>query len=40
MADRHPVMLARLAAAWVARRWPQLRLYNGDEPVKSAAPAG
>jgi len=22
-----------LAVAWVVRRWPQLRFYNGDEPV-------
>jgi MFS family permease len=22
-----------LAVAWVARRWPELRSYNGDEPI-------
>jgi MFS family permease len=24
-----------LAVGWVARRWPQLRNYNGDEPIKA-----
>jgi MFS family permease len=24
---------ALLAVGWVVRRWPQLRHYNGDEPV-------
>lgn len=24
---------ALLAVAWIARRWPQLRSYNGDEPI-------
>ncbi len=28
-----------LAVAWVARRWPQIRLYNGDEPVLAGTPA-
>jgi len=28
-----------LAVAWVARRWPQLRQYNGDEPIKAGAMA-
>ncbi len=28
-----------VAAAWIARRWPQLRRYNGDEPVLAGAPA-
>lgn len=26
-----------LAVGWIARRWPQLRSYNGDEPVKAGA---
>jgi MFS family permease len=26
-----------LAVGWVARRWPQLRNYNGDEPIKAGA---
>jgi MFS family permease len=26
-----------LAVGWIARRWPQLRHYNGDEPVKAGA---
>ncbi len=28
-----------LATIWVARRWPQLRTYNGDEPVVAGATA-
>ncbi len=28
-----------LAVGWIARRWPQLRHYNGDEPVKAGAMA-
>jgi MFS family permease len=28
-----------LAVGWIARRWPQLRNYNGDEPVKAGAMA-
>jgi MFS family permease len=28
-----------LAVGWIARRWPQLRYYNGDEPVKAGAMA-
>lgn len=28
-----------LAVGWIARRWPQIRLYNGDEPMKAGAPA-
>jgi len=24
---------ALLAVAWITRRWPQLRRYNGDEPL-------
>jgi hypothetical protein len=24
---------ALLAVAWISRRWPQLRRYNGDEPM-------
>jgi MFS family permease len=27
-----------LAVAWVARRWPQIARFNGDEPVSAAAP--
>ena len=27
-----------LAVAWIARRWPQLRFYNGDEPILAGAP--
>lgn len=26
-----------LAVFWIARRWPQLRRYNGDEPMKAGA---
>jgi MFS family permease len=26
-----------LAVGWIARRWPQLRRYNGDEPIKAGA---
>ena len=26
-----------LAVAWIARRWPQIRRYNGDEPVRAGA---
>jgi hypothetical protein len=22
-----------LAVIWIARRWPQIRKYNGDEPI-------
>jgi hypothetical protein len=28
-----------LAVGWIARRWPQLRAYNGDEPVLAGATA-
>ncbi len=28
-----------LAVGWIARRWPQLRRYNGDEPVLAGATA-
>ena len=28
-----------LAVTWSARRWPQLRAYNGDEPLRAGAPA-
>jgi MFS family permease len=28
-----------LAVAWIAHRWPQLRSYNGDEPIKAGAVA-
>jgi MFS family permease len=28
-----------LATAWIARRWPQLRKYNGDEAVIAGATA-
>ena len=28
-----------LAVAWVARRWPMLRQYNGDEPLYASAGA-
>ncbi len=28
-----------LAVGWIARRWPQLRRYNGDEPIKAGAMA-
>lgn len=28
-----------LAVAWIVRRWPQLKSYNGDEPVLAGAPA-
>jgi MFS family permease len=28
-----------LAVGWIARRWPQLRNYNGDEPIKAGAMA-
>jgi MFS family permease len=29
-----------LAVFWIARRWPQLYAYNGDEPVAAGSPAG
>lgn len=29
-----------LAVGWIARRWPQLTDYNGDEPIKAGAMAG
>lgn len=28
-----------LAAVWISRRWPQIRKYNGDEPVVAGSPA-
>jgi MFS family permease len=28
-----------LAVGWIARRWSQLRNYNGDEPIKAGAMA-
>jgi MFS family permease len=28
-----------LAVGWIARRWPELRSYNGDEPIKAGAMA-
>ena len=28
-----------LAVGWIARRWPQLRNYNSDEPIKAGAMA-
>jgi len=28
-----------LAVSWIARRWPQLRHYNGDEPIVAGATA-
>src|SRR3990170_2141861 len=28
-----------LAVAWIVRRWPQLRHYNGDEPILAGATA-
>ena len=28
-----------LAVIWIARRWPQILLYNGDEPVRAEATA-
>ena len=28
-----------LAVAWIARRWPQIAHYNGDEPVRAGAGA-
>jgi MFS family permease len=28
-----------LAVIWIARKWPQLRTYNGDEPVRAGVPA-
>ncbi len=28
-----------LAVVWIARRWPQVRKYNGDEPVVAGTPA-
>ena len=28
-----------LAVGWIARRWPQLRNFNGDEPIKAGAVA-
>jgi MFS family permease len=26
-----------LAVAWIARRWPQIARYNGDEPIRAGA---
>jgi MFS family permease len=28
-----------LAVIWIARKWPQLRSYNGDEPMRAGVPA-
>lgn len=28
-----------LAVGWIAQRWPQLRNYNGDEPIEAGAMA-
>ena len=28
-----------LAVIWIARRWPQILRYNGDEPARTAATA-
>ena len=28
-----------LAVIWINRRWPQIRVYNGDEPVMAGKPA-
>lgn len=28
-----------LAAIWIVRRWPQIRKYNGDEPIVAGTPA-
>ncbi len=28
-----------IATIWIARRWPQIRKYNGDEPVVAGTPA-
>jgi MFS family permease len=28
-----------LAVIWIAQRWPQIRKYNGDEPVVAGTPA-
>ena len=28
-----------LAVGWITRRWPQIRKYNGDEPVIPGTPA-
>jgi MFS family permease len=28
-----------LAVAWIARRWPQIARYNGDEPIRAGAAA-
>jgi MFS family permease len=28
-----------LAVIWIARKWPQLRAYNGDEPMRAGVPA-
>jgi len=27
-----------VAVFWIVRRWPQLRTYNGDEPVLAGSP--
>jgi MFS family permease len=29
-----------LAVLWIARRWPQIARYNGDEPVRAGVTAG
>jgi hypothetical protein len=28
-----------LAVGWIARRWPQIAQYNGDEPIRAGAVA-
>jgi hypothetical protein len=28
-----------LAVLWTAKRWPQLRSFNGDEPMKAGSVA-
>jgi MFS family permease len=28
-----------LAVIWIVRKWPQLRSYNGDEPMRAGVPA-
>lgn len=30
---------AIVAVIWVTQRWPQLRTYNGDEPIAASSPA-
>ena len=34
-----PIALDGIGLALIARKWPQLRTYNGDEPILAGATA-